>query len=87
MVLVKLDIHIKRMKLVTFLTPLTKVNLNWIWLNYKTWNHKTRRSPEQGQGSNPHPQGDYINFLTHWATLETPTLKFLMYHMRSEWDE
>ena len=27
---------------------------------------------KRGQGLNPHPQGDYIRFLTHWATVGTP---------------
>ena len=27
----------------------------------------------QGQGSNPHPHGHYVGFLTHWATVGTPS--------------
>ena len=28
---------------------------------------------ELGQGSNPHPYGHYVRFLTGWATVETPS--------------
>ena len=31
-------------------------------------------STEQGQGSNLHPHGSWVRFLTHWATMGTPNL-------------
>ena len=34
-------------------------------------------SPEWGQGSNPHPHGHYVEFLTCWATTATPRVNFL----------
>ena len=44
---------------------------------------------EQGQGSNLHPHGHYVGFLTHWATMQTPLkvifgkiLKFVWPHPR-----
>lgn len=39
----KLNIHMQRMKVDAYLTPLTKINLKSIRLDSKTRNHKTTR--------------------------------------------
>ena len=37
---------------------------------------------EKGQGSNPHAQGHYVRFLTHWATMGIPFLFYIIFSLK-----
>ena len=44
-----------------------------------------KESTEQGQGSNPHPHGHYVCFLTHWTTSGTLCTYFLLRYSWFPW--